>query len=135
MPDNTNIPADVSTGSNRMEKRVKRQEDVLWFKVLDRFGLPTLFALILLVGILNIGNKLVNQMAVERKDYHEILSGFIEALGETTKTLKDVQKTLAAQGGVINDISNRQVAIERKLGISRPTYDKSRENEDESRSR
>lgn len=118
-----------------MERRIKRQEDVLWFKVLDRFGLPTLFALILLIGILNIGNKLVSQMATERKDYHEILSGFIAALGEATKTLKDVQQTLAVQGKVINNISDRQDAIEHKLGISKPTYDKSRESNDESRSR
>ena len=138
MPDNTNTPVGVSTEeetSHRVEKRIKRQEDVLWFKVLDRFGLPTLFALILLIGILNIGNKLVTQMATERKDYHEVLTGFIAALGETTQTLKDVQKTLAIQGKVINNISDRQNAIEHKLGISRPAYDKPRENEDESRSR
>lgn len=119
----TNPPMEQS-----QTKRFKRQEDVLWFKLLDRFGLPTFFAVILLFAVLRIGDKLVTQMAVERKDNQVILSGFVEALNESTKTLKDVQTTLAGQSVAIDNIN-------KKLGISRPTYDKSRESDDGTGSR
>lgn len=119
----TNTPMEQS-----QTKRFKRQEDVLWFKLLDRFGLPTFFAVILLFAVLRIGDKLVTQMAVERKDNQVILTGFVEALNESTKTLKDVQTTLAGQGIAIDNIN-------KKLGISRPTYDKSRESDDGTGSR
>lgn len=113
---------------HQVEKRIKRQEDVLWFKLLDRFGLPTFFAVILLFAVLRIGDKMVTQMAVERKDNQVILAGFVEALNESTKTLKDVQTTLATQGKAIEDIN-------KKLGISRPTYGKSWESVHEPGSR
>ena len=127
----TSTAVDVNTGEGmetQVEKRVKRQEDVLWFKILDRFGLPTFFATILLFAVLRIGDKMVTQMAVERKDNQVILAGFVDALNESTKTLKDVQSTLVSQGIAIENIN-------KKLGISKPTYDKSRENTDEPRSR
>lgn len=119
----TNPPMEQS-----QTKRFKRQEDVLWFKLLDRFGLPTFFAVILLFAVLRIGDKLVTQMAIERKDNQVILSGFVEALNESTKTLKDVQTTLAGQSVAIDNIN-------KKLGISRPTADKSRESDNGTGSR
>jgi len=131
MTSRTDTSVDANTEGRTeqaVEKRIKRQEDVLWFKLLDRFGLPTFFAVILLFAVLRIGDKLVTQMGAERKDNQVILAGFVDALNESTKTLKDVQATLANQGIAIENIN-------RKLGISKPTYDKSRESDNESRSR
>lgn len=117
------------------EKRIKRQEDVLWFKILDRFGLPTLFAIVLLAFVLRIGDKLLSQMDAERKANNIVLNGFVTAVNQNTQVLQRVSDTLTVQGAAIHDLSDRQIAIEKKLGISRPTYDKSRENVNESGSR
>lgn len=76
------------------EPRKKRQEDVLWFKILDRFGLPTLFALIMLIYMMRIGEQQLQMMNREREANREVLSAIAQSMHETSVNLQRLSDKL-----------------------------------------
>lgn len=109
-----------NTASRRLqsEGRKKRQEDVLWFKVLDRFGLPTLFSTVLLAFLLTVGQRMMQQNDDERKANRLLLDSFVASLNTNSKLLERMVASLDKQAAEIHELGDRQLAIERKLGIS-----------------
>jgi hypothetical protein len=60
-----------------------RREDALWYRVLDRFGLPTLMAVLLLGYVLRQGEA-------ERSERRELLAGIRTAIETQTITLREL---------------------------------------------
>lgn len=60
-----------------------RREDALWFRVLDRFGLPTLLTVLLLAYVLRQGEA-------ERAERRELLLSLRGAIEQQTATLRDL---------------------------------------------
>lgn len=110
-----------TTASRRLppEERKKRQEDVLWFKVLDRFGLPTLFSTVLLAFLLTVGQRMMQQNDDERKANRLLLDSFVASLNTNSKLLEKMVVTLEKQSMELHELGDRQLAVERKLGISK----------------
>ena len=58
----------------------RRSSDSTWFRILDRFGLPTLLAIVLLGYVLRNGEA-------DREERRQLLSGIKAAIEEQTKVL------------------------------------------------
>lgn len=115
-------PVDVETTASRKlqpEKRKQRQEDALWFKVLDRFGLPTLFSTVLLAFLLTVGQRMMQQNDDERKANRLLLDNFVASLNTNSKLLERMVAAIDKQSAELHELGDRQLAVERKLGISR----------------
>lgn len=65
------------------EPKWKRWSDVpWWYRVLDRFGFPTLFALLLFLVVWNIGGRILDMWALQNAAVVSALSHQTEALRE-----------------------------------------------------
>lgn len=62
----------------------RRSTDATWFRVLERFGLPTLFALVLL------GSTLARERA-DRSERVELLAKLTAAIEEQTKAFRELR--------------------------------------------
>lgn len=67
------------------ETEKRRTVDALWFKLLDRFGLPTLFAVALLGYVLRQGEA-------DRKERAELLGRLATAIDAQTVALREVMR-------------------------------------------
>ncbi len=61
----------------------ERQEPPLWFRVLDRFGLPTMFAVALLLFVLR-------NSEADRAERRELLSGIKTSIDRQTLALQEL---------------------------------------------
>jgi len=68
------------TGGRQAVRMGTRAQDATWFRVLDRFGLPTLFATALLVNVLR-------SASADREERRELLTGIRDAINRQTVVL------------------------------------------------
>lgn len=74
-----------------------RREDALWFRILDRFGLPTLMAVMLLAYVLRQGEA-------ERTERRELLLSLRSAIEQQTSTLRDLASAERAHAEAVMSV-------------------------------
>jgi hypothetical protein len=79
-------------GKPKAKREWKRWSDVpLWYRVLDRFGLPTLFVLMLAYAIWSMANNVITRWDAQQRD----LTGALRQNTDATVKLTDRIEVLA----------------------------------------
>jgi hypothetical protein len=82
----------------------RRSEDVWWFRLLDRYGLPTLFSVVLLWFVLDMMKTQLNQISLEREQMRIVLSDVSKAIKENTLAVTSLSERVARQGDDIDEL-------------------------------
>jgi hypothetical protein len=76
-------------GKPKAKKEWKRWSDVpLWYRVLDRFGLPTLFVLMLAYAIWSMANNVITRWDAQQKDLTSAMRGNTAATEKLTERIE-----------------------------------------------
>ena len=80
----------ANVGKPKQERKWKRWSDVpMWYRALDRFGLPTIVVLLLLWGGYRIANVALTILDKQATAFSSALSAQVEATNKLSKRIED----------------------------------------------